>query len=127
MSNNDFINGLFGGATGVLISHPFDTIKTRIQTNNNLSIKDVIKQGKLYNGIVSPLFGIMLEKSIVFGSFESSKKYINNDFINGLFAGFMSTVIVTPVDKIKIHFQNKNSIKLQSGDLYILSPKKLYK
>ncbi len=36
--NNDFIYGMIGGFTGTIVSHPFDTIKTRIQSNTHDSI-----------------------------------------------------------------------------------------
>jgi len=48
---------------GTLISHPFDTIKTRIQSNKVGTIRQAIKLGKLYSGITPPLVGIILEKS----------------------------------------------------------------
>jgi solute carrier family 25 carnitine/acylcarnitine transporter 20/29 len=116
MINNDFIYGLCGGLVGTIISHPFDTVKTRIQSNTSNTIYEAIKRGKLYSGITPPLIGIMLEKSIVFGFYEKSKKYGMNDFISGLIGGFTSTLIVTPVDRLKINFQNnfKDGIKINT-------------
>jgi len=112
--SNDFIYGLIGGLTGTIISHPFDTIKTRIQSEIAINIKSAIKMKKLYSGITPPLFGIMLEKSIVFGFYEKMKILGYNDFISGLVGGFISTVIVTPIDRLKINYQNKTSIKITS-------------
>jgi solute carrier family 25 carnitine/acylcarnitine transporter 20/29 len=109
---NDFIYGLIGGLTGTVISHPFDTIKTRIQSCTAIDIKSAIKMKKLYSGITPPLFGIMLEKSIVFGFYEKMKILGYNDFISGLVGGFISTIIVTPIDRLKINYQNKTSIKI---------------
>ena len=51
MSYNDFLYGLSGGLCGVLVSHPFDTIKTRIQSNKVTTIKDAIKMKNLYAGL----------------------------------------------------------------------------
>jgi solute carrier family 25 carnitine/acylcarnitine transporter 20/29 len=115
--NNEFIYGLCGGSIGVLLSHPFDTIKTRVQTNN-ISISDAIKQKYLYRGIYPPLFGVMLEKSIVFGFYEKSKQIIKNDFINGLIGGLVCSIIVTPIEKVKIHYQNKSNIPLNIKTIY---------
>ena len=67
-----------------------------------------IQIGKLYSGITPPLVGIMLEKSIVFGFYEKSKSAGFNNFFSGIIGGFMSTVIVTPVDRLKINYQNQD-------------------
>ena len=115
--NNEFLYGMIGGSVGIITSHPFDTIKTRIQSKTNLTIKDAIKSGSLYRGLSAPLVGVMIEKSIVFGFYEKSKLLIKNDFINGIIGGLMCSIIVTPIDKIKIHYQNKtidNKLKLKS-------------
>jgi solute carrier family 25 carnitine/acylcarnitine transporter 20/29 len=108
MAFNDFTYGLFGGLSGTLISHPFDTIKTRIQTNKASTIGQAVKIGKLYSGITPPLVGIMLEKSIVFG--------------------FISTIVVTPVDRLKINYQNQE-LKMNNLETIkkVLAPKNLYK
>ena len=42
---NDFISGSLGGLMGVLISHPIDTIKTRVQIGSTQNIKSAIKMG----------------------------------------------------------------------------------
>jgi solute carrier family 25 carnitine/acylcarnitine transporter 20/29 len=110
--NNDFLYGLFGGFTGTLISHPIDTIKTRIQSKTFVTITDALKAGKLYNGLTPPLVGIMLEKSIVFGFYDKSRQYGLNNFWSGIIGGFASTVIVTPIDRLKIHFQNNEKTKI---------------
>jgi solute carrier family 25 carnitine/acylcarnitine transporter 20/29 len=115
--NNEFLYGMIGGTVGVIISHPFDTIKTRIQSKQNLTITEAIKLGSLYRGLLAPLVGIMIEKSIVFGFYEKSKTLIKNDFINGIIGGLMCSIIVTPIDKIKIHYQNKTTNNLQSNKL----------
>jgi hypothetical protein len=119
---NDFTYGLCGGLCGTIISHPFDTIKTRIQSNKVPSIKQAIQIGKLYSGIIPPLVGIMLEKSIVFGFYEKSKSIGFNNFFSGIIGGFISTLVVTPVDRLKINYQNRE-LKL----LNVLTIKNLYK
>jgi solute carrier family 25 carnitine/acylcarnitine transporter 20/29 len=112
--NNDFIYGLCGGFVGTLLSHPIDTVKTRIQTQKYDTIINAIKGGKLYSGLTPPLLGIMLEKSIVFGFYDQSKKYGFNNFWSGVIGGFASTVIVTPIDRLKIHFQNNEKAKINT-------------
>jgi hypothetical protein len=103
----EFFYGCCGGFVGIIVSHPFDTIKSRIQSGKVKTIKDAIQMKKLYSGISPPLMGMMLEKSIVFGFYNKSKEIGLNDFWSGIIGGFMSTLIVTPVDYFKIYFQNR--------------------
>lgn len=126
MLNNDFINGLIGGFVGTIISHPVDTVKTRIQSNKFNTIINAIKAGKLYSGLTPPLIGIMMEKSIVFGFYEKSKEYGFNNFTSGTIAGLISTLIVTPIDRLKIHFQNNEKFHFQNNEKFLIN-KNLYK
>lgn len=110
----NFIFGGISGATGVLISHPFDTIKTHLQ--NNQVVKYDFKT--LYKGIKPPLFGVGFEKAVVFGVYESSKSILNgkldnntNIFLSGAIAGLSASFVVTPFERFKILAQlNKNSV-----------------
>jgi solute carrier family 25 carnitine/acylcarnitine transporter 20/29 len=112
--SNDFMYGLCGGFTGTILSHPFDTVKTRIQTNTVSTIRGAIKMKSLYAGLTAPLIGIMFEKSIVFGFYDKSKQYGFNNFTSGLIGGFMSTVVVTPIDRIKISYQNNEKLVIRN-------------
>jgi hypothetical protein len=113
----NFISGSIGGFVGVLISHPIDTIKTRIQLGTAKNITSAIQMKKFYSGIRAPLIGIPLEKSIVFGFYNLSQSYGLNPFWSGIIGGFMSTLIVTPVEYFKINLQNKNTVDLKSVKL----------
>ena len=108
----NFLGGAVGGFIGTLTSHPFDTIKNRIQTNNPYNIYNI---RDLYKGVTVPLYGIALEKTIVFGAYNTTNNILNKDFklcpiinagISGFIAGILCTIIVTPVEKIKINLQN---------------------
>ena len=111
----NFLGGTIGGIIGTFLSHPFDTIKNRIQTNNPYNIYNL---RDLYKGLSVPLFGIALEKTIVFGTYNTTKNQITklidgeiiSSTISGFIAGICCTVIVTPVEKIKINLQNSNPI-----------------
>ena len=105
---NEFISGSLGGLVGTIISHPIDTIKTRIQLGTVKNIYEAIKMRNFYSGIRAPILGIPLEKSIVFGFYNLGKKYELNNFWSGILGGFMSTLIVTPIEYVKINLQNKN-------------------
>ncbi len=113
MIKSDFAYGLYGGLIGTILSHPFDTIKTRIQSEKATNIMEAIKQKKLYSGILPPLIGIMMEKSVVFGFYNIAKERKYNDFISGIFSGLMCTGIVVPIDRIKIILQNREKINIK--------------
>jgi hypothetical protein len=113
--SNDFLYGLCGGFIGTIISHPFDTIKTRIQSNKAPNIMSALMMKKLYSGLTPPLLGIMLEKSIVFGFYNKAKEQGLNNFWSGIIGGFMCTLIVTPVDRLKIYFQNNSTYTLKEN------------
>lgn len=122
---NYFINGGLSGFVGIIISHPFDTIKTNIQNgkdykllfkNNKIQFKD------LYRGILPPLLGVGFEKCIVFGIYKNIFNYLKNkdinDFYNNLIsgglAGFSASFIVTPFEKIKIQLQTNTFVSTKN-------------
>ena len=118
----EYICGLIGGVVGTFFSHPPDTIKTRLQTGSVNTLKDALKMGNLYRGVSAPLFGIGFEKLIVFGFYGECKKYGFSDGLSGLIGGFASTLVVVPVDRIKILMQNKEPLTIS-----LFKPTSLYK
>jgi hypothetical protein len=124
MDYTKFIGGLFGGFVGVFCSHPFDTIKTKHQSNiNNSSLMKTIKTTNsiklLYRGVIPPLWGIGLEKCISFGIYNNIKNiklfknYYSNTAVSGILSGLCCTTIVTPIEKIKINLQNDNNSNIK--------------
>ena len=110
----EYIAGFFAGGVGVLVSHPFDTVKTVYQMDGlaDKKYKGVASCARgiylyggglaFYKGVRPPLVGVGLEKCIVFGSYNAIQKYTDNIFVSGVFAGLCCTCIVTPIEKIKI-------------------------
>lgn len=124
-TNNDkwnwdsWVSGMVGGGSGILMSHPFDTVKTYHQSHSTKSIIEAvykIVRGagplSLYRGVIPPFFGMGLEKAIVFGVQDNFAKnnlidnYYLNTFISGIVAGVSCAIVVTPVEKFKIGMQN---------------------
>jgi hypothetical protein len=103
----NFGYGYVAGMAGIAASHPFDTIKTNIQKRQviNYNIRN------LYKGVAAPLFGVGLEKAIVFGTYETTRKYTNSDFISGGLAGLTASFVVTPFERIKILLQTDQKIE----------------
>ncbi len=112
-----FYKGAVSGATGLLCSHPIDTIKSNIQ--NGTKIKWSLRS--LYRGVVPPLIGMGLEKAIVFGIYQNIYKNIRSDSHEilkrgtaGAIAGFVCSFVVTPVDRIKILYQTNQPIHISN-------------
>jgi len=112
-----YIYGTFAGCFGVLISHPFDTIKTCVQENKplNLNVKS------LYKGLTPPLIGVGLEKAFVFGTYNSCMKMLNlnknnnsHNFFAGLMSGLTASLVVTPFERIKILKQTNQKLQLNN-------------
>jgi len=98
-----FLQGAISGGIGILLSHPLDTIKTRIQTGK-FSLRG------LYAGVSNPMYSVVMEKAIVFGVYDRVKNHLNSNEIwasavAGGVAGAVSPTIVTPFEKFKIQKQ----------------------
>jgi len=105
-----YAKGGLSGMFGILLSHPIDTIKTHIQSNNSL-YKFKFNPKNLYKGITAPLLGVGFEKAIVFGTYN----FLNKDMklsipLSGAGAGLFASLIVTPYERIKILKQNNTAI-----------------
>jgi len=74
----DYISGVLGGIAVVLVGHPFDTTKTRLQTAPNGYYKGTIDCVRktianegfkgFYSGIYSPLAGQMFFRAVSFST-----------------------------------------------------------
>lgn len=124
-----FAAGALSGMSGVILSHPIDTIKTNIQKNGFINRNDFKNVRSLYRGILSPLCGVALEKAIVFGMYNKTQQFFENknrnitliNAISGGIAGLSASMIVTPYERIKILLQNGNKL---SGNYF--KPSSLY-
>ena len=93
-----YINGGISGICGVILSHPIDTIKTHIQTENKLSsFKPSFTN--FYKGISAPILGVGLEKAIVFGTYNYIYTKIDNIPVSGAISGIVASFIVTPYER----------------------------
>ncbi|CAH0383113.1 unnamed protein product [Bemisia tabaci] len=127
----DFISGGAGGVCAVLIGHPLDTIKVRLQTMPQVTAgqaplyagtldcatKIIKKEGPLglYKGMAAPLTGVAPIFALSFFGFGVGKKIQQNNeneqlstsqlFYAGAFAGVFTTVIMAPGERIKCLLQ----------------------
>ena len=118
---------MLGGAVGVGVSYPLDTLKTKLQaretssdeTNqNSLSIAlDIVKEeglGGFYSGVSSTMAGQAVIKGVVFYVYEWAKSAIAATSLEGgllaltiaaCISGAVGSFVVTPVERIKCVMQ----------------------
>ncbi|KAI4801491.1 hypothetical protein KUCAC02_019386 [Chaenocephalus aceratus] len=87
----DFFAGCIGGAAGVLVGHPFDTVKVRLQVQSVDKplyrgtfhcFQSIIRQETLfglYKGIGSPMMGLTFINAIVFGVQRNTMRLLGHD------------------------------------------------
>ncbi|ODN04271.1 Mitochondrial basic amino acids transporter [Orchesella cincta] len=122
----DFLAGCVGGAAGVIVGHPLDTVKVRLQTQSPTNIKyrgtfhclsTIVKKESvagLYKGISSPLFGVAGVNALIFGVYGTLRPYVSgspgNDalwahFAAGSVSGAVQSVIASPMELVKTRMQ----------------------
>jgi len=120
MKYADALSGYVGGASGILFTHPLDTIRVRMQVfsqqstyNNNLIhvLKELFKTRGilgLYAGVIPPVFlrgfGFGINR-FVYGKMAKS----NSNIVTGLVAGFFNGVADLPIFLVKSRVQVLNS------------------
>jgi len=124
-----FISGGFGGVCAVLVGHPFDLTKTRLQTaapGMYTGAIDVVKKilakdgiTGMYRGMVPPLLGVTPIFAVSFWGYDLGQKIIRSftpDRTSPSFttteyaiAGFISaipqTFVAAPVERAKVLLQ----------------------
>ncbi|KAL6302149.1 mitochondrial carrier [Sparassis latifolia] len=128
-SVKSFLAGGFGGVAAVLVGHPFDLIKTRLQTASpgtytgavDAVRKTVARDGAagLYRGVVPPLLGVTPMFAVSFWAYDMSKALIlavtpkrtsqELSIPELATAGFLSaiptTIVTAPVERAKVLLQ----------------------
>lgn len=113
MDFNSFLMGSFAGTCGIATSHPFDTYKTLLQTRKSgEQIKVQWNPKFFYRGVDKAVYGMAMEKCFVFGGWTNAKKYTDNNFVAGCFAGLLASVVVTPTERLKILCQTNQGSTL---------------
>jgi solute carrier family 25 (mitochondrial carnitine/acylcarnitine transporter), member 20/29 len=129
----DYFAGVAGGIAVVLVGHPFDTTKTRLQTSPrgyySSSLDCVSKTFKhegfagFYKGLMSPLAGQMFFRAASFSTFYSSVTFLSSNassssspsgqrpdkypilLLSGSITGFVISFIEAPIDLVKTKLQ----------------------
>jgi len=133
-SLKDFTAGTVAGVSGVIVGHPFDTIKVRLQANgkgrgSTSFVSLVKKEGffALYKGMGPPIMTDAVVNSVLFGVYGTSvrlllqgddeKPTFSQIGIAGCFAGFGAALILGPVELVKSKLQVQEGRTLYSGPI----------
>ncbi|ODV89234.1 hypothetical protein CANCADRAFT_148477 [Tortispora caseinolytica NRRL Y-17796] len=140
-SYTGFVAGAFSGMSKLLVGHPFDTIKVRMQTapsgqftgSLDCFLQTIRKEGPaaLYKGTTPPLLGWMVMDSVMLGSYHNYKqcfkKYLYNDTeipllaqgVAGMLGGWTVSLVAAPVEHIKarLQVQYNAQTRLYSGPI----------
>ncbi|XP_074862054.1 solute carrier family 25 member 45 isoform X2 [Carettochelys insculpta] len=118
------------GAVGLVLGHPMDTVKVRLQTQSRYRgildcvIKTYHNETVLgfFKGMSFPLLSVAMINSVMFGAYSNALLYLTNThhrdrcakpptyahiITAGCFSGLMQAVVLAPVDLIKIRLQNQ--------------------
>uniref|UniRef100_I3NFE4 Solute carrier family 25 member 48 n=1 Tax=Ictidomys tridecemlineatus TaxID=43179 RepID=I3NFE4_ICTTR len=125
----DFAAGWIGGAASVIVGHPLDTVKTRLQAgvgygNTFSCIRTMYKRESVFGffkGMSFPLASIAVYNSVVFGVFSNTQRFLSQHrcgepetsprhslsdlLLASMVAGMVSVGLGGPVDLIKIRLQ----------------------
>lgn len=117
--------GMLGGAVGVGVAYPLDTLKTKMQAREsalpNLSplrvVAETVRQEGIegfYGGVTSTMLGQAAIKGVVFFVYEWAKAYCAATalgdsslalILSACLSGAVGSLVVTPVERIKCIMQ----------------------
>ncbi|KXS97271.1 hypothetical protein AC579_1602 [Pseudocercospora musae] len=139
-SLRDFVAGGVGGVCAVVVGHPFDLVKVRLQTAEkgvytgamDVVRKTIAREGPvrgLYAGVSAPLVGVTPMFAVNFWAYGVGKQLVDSFSLveNGqytvsqvCFAGFFSaipmTAITAPFERVKIILQIQGQKQLAPGE-----------
>ncbi|KAF9123177.1 hypothetical protein BGX30_001581, partial [Mortierella sp. GBA39] len=135
-----FIGGVTSGVTKLVVGHPFDTIKVRMQVSGSDRFRGPLhclmetlkKEGPraLYKGATPPLIGWAVMDSVMLGSLSNYRLLLQGGDPNviltpfwsgiaGIGAGITVSFVAAPVEQIKarLQVQYDAKTKLYSGPI----------
>ncbi|XP_035288306.1 solute carrier family 25 member 45 [Anguilla anguilla] len=127
----EFAAGWISGAAGLVVGHPMDTVKVRLQTQTRYKgIFDCVARIYAHEGITGffkgmsfPVLSIAFSNSVVFGSYSNALDYLTQSqyaqcskensataaavFTAGCFSGLAQVLVLAPIDLVKVRLQNQ--------------------
>ncbi|XP_007942965.1 solute carrier family 25 member 45 [Orycteropus afer afer] len=138
MPAEEFVAGWISGALGLVLGHPFDTIKVRLQSHSkyrgilDCAVKIYRHESLLgfFKGMSFPVASIAIVNSVLFGVYSNVLLAITSTthqqrraqpptymdvFIAGCVGGFVQAYCLAPFDLIKVRLQNQTEPRAQLG------------
>jgi Mitochondrial carrier protein len=114
----ELLPGLLQGITRVLISYPFDYVRTNMQTQKFSSLSDFFARSQLtlrgaYRGCAVPLVTVPIDRSIQFMIFERLTKG-HSVFVSSLISSLVSSVYSVPATFLNTLMITRSSQTVQS-------------
>lgn len=127
----EFVAGWISGAVGLVVGHPLDTVKVRLQTQAvyrgifDCVAKTYKHEGfrGFFKGMSFPVVSVAISNAVTFGSYTNALDYLtrsghnNSDqskqsslttvFVAGCFSGITQLFVSAPIDLVKVRLQNQ--------------------
>lgn len=117
-----FISGSIAGAAGLVVGHPFDTVKVRLQTSNvyngvtHCVRKIAVEEGvrAFFKGMLAPMVSVSAMNAVFFGAYTGVLTAVDDDletpkiwstFVAGTASGFLAGFISGPTELVKCRLQ----------------------
>ena len=97
------LRGVAAGLACVVVGHPFDTLKARLQTTGVVHVRHLL------HGISAPLAVTSLSNAIFFGTHDGVVAAGSSSFVGGFLGGCFAAPIVAVGDAFKIQRQVRGS------------------
>lgn len=119
----DIIAGGIAGSAGIVVGHPFDTIKVRMQMGSAIS------GSNLFRGIGAPVTMAALVNATIFSSFGYNARIWDEYFpqaprlwknvAGGAVAGVVSSFLLCPSEHIKVRLQSQKGVYRHTIDALV--------
>lgn len=140
----EFVAGGFGGVAGVVAGYPLDTLRIRQQSSNSGSAMSIFRRvvategpSALYRGMGAPLASVTFQNAMVFQTYAVLSRACDKSVdpreppsykgvaLGGVGTGALQSLILSPVELLKIRLQLKQNPPL--GSSTEIGPTKLAK
>ena len=131
---HDLVAGGVAGSMSVIVGHPFDTIKVRLQSSSSATFVSAFSGGvgSLFRGMAAPLSTAAMVNAIIFGAYGTSSRawdlYLPlildhehdpwyKSLLCGSFAGLCQAAVICPMEHLKCRLQLSGSNAIYKGPL----------
>lgn len=131
----DLSSGVVAGVSSVVVGHPFDTVKVRLQTNQMSLVQCIISMARqeglrgFYKGLLPPVLGEAVTNSVIFGSYgqicrwlchasKTKETTLTHVAVAGAGVGVVCAAVISPAELIKIRLQLQIAAPGTAGHMY---------